>query len=203
MRKKLLGFGVNDATYKVSVGQSGDQIVCPYYKTWYGMLTRCYSKSYLKRKPSYIGCQVCPEWLYFSNFKTWMEEQNWEGKQLDKDLLSEGSKVYSPKTCVFVTPDVNLFMTESTKSRGNFMLGVSYHKVNRKFVAASSSAGYLGSYDTELEAHVAYLYSKELEAIRLANIQDDALVSRALIKKYNAKLRRKQAVEILMEKEHE
>lgn len=48
------------------------------------------------------GCSVCEEWLTFSNFKRWMEQQDYEGKALDKDLLVSQNKTYSSETCVFV-----------------------------------------------------------------------------------------------------
>lgn len=30
---------------------------------------------------------MADEWNTFSNFKNWMEKQNWEDKQLDKDII--------------------------------------------------------------------------------------------------------------------
>ena len=76
------------------------------------MLQRCYSESHLVRQPTYKGCSVCEEWLTFSNFKSWMEQQDWEGKQLDKDLLVYKNKIYSPETCVFVSSVINSFFVE-------------------------------------------------------------------------------------------
>ena len=55
-------------------------------------------------------------------FKDWMENQDWEGNQLDKDLLFEGNKVYGPKTCVFVTRMVNNFTLDSGAARENYRL---------------------------------------------------------------------------------
>jgi len=51
------------------------------------MLTRCYYQKRLDIRPSYEECIVCEEWLTFSNFKKWTEQQDWEDKQLDKDFF--------------------------------------------------------------------------------------------------------------------
>ena len=75
--------------------------------------------------PTYKGCSVSEEWLRFSNFKRWMEKQDWDGKQLDKDILFEGNKVYSAETCVFVTSVVNSFTSDSGAKRGEWLIGVS------------------------------------------------------------------------------
>ncbi len=67
------------------------------------MLQRCYSESYLNKRPSYRGCSVCEEWKTFSNFMAWMKNKNMENLELEKDILVPGNKLYSPETCVFVS----------------------------------------------------------------------------------------------------
>ena len=118
-RKLVCGVGNNDSDYVVTKfetivvnGKLKQKLiwVCPYYRVWKGMLERCYSIKYQESQPTYIGCSVTDEWLTFSAFKNWMEKQNFEGMQLDKDLLIEGNKVYSPETCVFVSGMVNNFI---------------------------------------------------------------------------------------------
>ena len=110
-KKLVCGVGINDADYAVqkleTVGYADGKRkqrlvwVCPYYQTWIDMLKRCYSDKLQERQPTYKGCSVSEEWLTFSAFKVWMEKQDFERKQLDKDLLFEGNKVYSAETCVF------------------------------------------------------------------------------------------------------
>ena len=73
------------------------------YSTWRTMLQRCYDPKCHARSPSYIGCTVCKDWRNFQNFAAWMSTQNYEGKQLDKDIKVKGNKVYSPETCSFVS----------------------------------------------------------------------------------------------------
>ena len=94
-RKLVCGVGINDADYAVVEwetigyvnGKQNQKRVweCPYYKVWGSMLKRCYSDKYQERYQTYKGCTVSEEWLTFSNFKNWMEKQDWEGKHLDKE----------------------------------------------------------------------------------------------------------------------
>lgn len=126
VRESLVyGVGVNDAPYKV-VDKVGGKVIweCPYYNRWRSVLGRCYSKPALKKAKHYHGCSVCDEWLYFMAFRKWMEKQDWEGKQLDKDLLVRGNKVYSPETCIFVPPKINSFATAANTIRGYCPIGV-------------------------------------------------------------------------------
>ncbi len=161
---KVLGIGTNDADYSVVVhGMAGETThVCPFYSKWRHMLNRCYNPKEHEKRPSYKGCIVCEEWFLFSNFKSWMEQQDWEGKQLDKDLCG-GSGVYSPSTCVFISAQLNSFLTESNKSRGEFPLGVYYHKRSKKYraqISLGNTRKYLGDFNTPMEAHKAWQKAK-------------------------------------------
>jgi hypothetical protein len=186
MRKKnikVFGIGVNDATYAVTRHEKvngKDRIVwqCPYYRVWYNMLNRCYSESYLKKYPTYRGCSVCPEWIYFMTFKAWMMTQDFEGKQLDKDILFEGNKIYNPETCRFVDKDLNNFLTDSGAARGEWPIGVNWHKVTGKFVAQCrnpfiNKQEHLGLFNCPNEAHNAWRQRKHELALALADLQTD------------------------------
>lgn len=153
------------------------------------MLERCYSAKLQERYPTYIGCTVSEEWSTFSNFKAWMETQDWEGKQLDKDILVEGNKVYSADTCVFVTQTVNLFITDSNAARGECLLGVDWIGQAGKFRARCSNPftkkrENLGRFAFEQEAYNAWAKRKLELAHELAPVQTDARVAKALISKY-------------------
>lgn len=153
------------------------------------MLERCFSTKFQERNPSYKGCSVSEEWLRFSNFKSWMEAQDFEGMQLDKDLLIEGSKVYSAETCVFVTPTVNTFTVDRGASRGEWLIGVYWLKARQKFRADCNNPftkkrEYLGLFTCEQEAHQAWLTRKLELAYELAAIQTDPRVAKALIDRY-------------------
>jgi len=92
----VFGVATSDSSYVTQKTIDGVMVVCPFYRKWISMLTRCYSKNYQLRHPTYKGCSVSDEWLLFSAFKSWMKKQDWDGKQLDKDLLISGNKIYSP-----------------------------------------------------------------------------------------------------------
>lgn len=186
MSKLVHRVGINDAGYVVQPTINGKQVVCPYYDRWKVMLERCYSKKLHTRNPTYIGCEVSEEWKTFSNFKAWMETQDWKGRQLDKDILFPDNKLYSRDACVFVDSKVNSFLTDSKASRGSYMVGVSWYKAGEKFRAQCKDGKivYLGSFDTEIEAHLAWKSYKHKLACKLADEQSDPRVAAALRKRF-------------------
>lgn len=199
-KKLVYGVGINDADHVVQRfetigyvnGKQKNKLiwVCPYYKAWKGMLKRCYSAKYQEQQPTYKGCSVSEDWLTFSNFRSWMEKQEWEGMQLDKDLLVEGNKIYSAEACVFVTQMVNSFTNDCGASRGEWLIGVYWHKRDKKFQSSCSNPftqkiEYLGLFETEQEAHAAWAKRKLELAHELAAIQTDPRVAKALIDRYS------------------
>ena len=193
-RKPVLGVGINDAGYKTIYEEDGKKYRCPFYVKWKDMIRRCYSKKMHNNRPTYEGCSVCDEWLVFSNFKSWMERQDWEGNHLDKDLKVKGNKVYSPDNCLFVSPLVNGIIHENKKTRGDYPLGVSFHKATNKFVVNISLNGvsqYLGLYHCSNDAETAYL-KRKCEIVRtLLQGQKNELIKLSLVEKtkeYESKL---------------
>lgn len=189
MRKSRLiyGIGVNDADYPVQPKVNGKQTKCKYYRVWHHMMERCYSQKLQQRFPTYIGCTVCEEWLKFSQFKAWMETQDWVGKDLDKDLLMKENKIYSPATCVFIDRKINLFLTECTASRGEYKIGVKWEKSAAKFRALCCDNGkqiHLGLFVDEAAAHLAWKSYKHKVACKLADDQSDFRVANALRSRY-------------------
>lgn len=123
MRKKnklVYGIGVND--FEGNVYENGKPIKS--YSTWKHMLERCYSEKLHSRNPTYIGCSVCDEWQSFSNFKKWFDGNYVEEFHLDKDIILEGNKIYSPEFCRFVPQYLNKLLTDSRNARGDLPLGV-------------------------------------------------------------------------------
>lgn len=198
--KLVYGVGINDADYATHKwetievnGKQKQKLVwyCPYFRVWHSMLQRCYSSEYQERNPTYKGCSVSKEWLTFSNFKLWMDVQDWEGLQLDKDLLFEGNKVYRDKTCVFVTRMVNMFTTDRVNNRGEWLIGVCWDKFANKFKSQCSNpftkkSEHLGLFTCEQEAHQAWLKRKLELATLLAAEQTDKRVGKALISRYES-----------------
>ena len=201
-KKLVFGIGNNDADYivekKEMIGCIDGKIkqkriwICAYYQAWTSMLMRCYSAKHQERYPTYVGCTVSDEWLTFRVFKAWMEKQQWEGNQLDKDLLIEGNKVYSPATCVFVSPVVNTFTVDRGNDRGEWLIGVDWHKPTGKFRSRCSNPftkkrEHLGCFTCEVEAHNAWAKRKLELAKELAAVQTDERVAKALIDRYSIK----------------
>lgn len=176
--------GINDVKGSATTVVDGKRVADPYYRAWSGILTRCYSQPSLRERPTYKDCTVCEEWLLFSNFKSWMEKQDWEGKHLDKDLLVEGNKIYSPETCVFVDAAANTLFSYSEVTRGKYPLGVSYHKEKGKFSASCSIDGkrrFIGYHSTPREAEISYLLLKADHVEKTAESQDDERLIKSLL----------------------
>ncbi len=98
----FIGVGI----YKARVnGKKSLSYIC-----WLNMITRCYSKKSHKINPTYIDCEVCEEWQDYQNFAQWYDENHPDdglSYDLDKDILSNGDKIYSPSTCLFVSRERN------------------------------------------------------------------------------------------------
>lgn len=185
--RTVFGVGINDADYQVQPRVNGKTVVCGYYSVWYSMLRRCYSKVYQKAKPTYIGCSVVPEWLSFMTFRAWMKQQDWEGKQLDKDLLYDGNKIYGPEFCLFISREVNLFLSDRKSTNQNLPVGVQLAK-SGKYIASSSdgtrkSQKYLGRFHTAEEASQVYRIYKCWRAIEICSEQSQ-IVANAILCRY-------------------
>lgn len=178
MGKLIFGKGINDSVEQVSWFKNGKTKWCPFYDKWREMIRRCYHTPFHEKHPTYIGCTVCEEWLTFSNFKAWMETQDWENKSLDKDLLSN-TKVYSPETCVFISSQINNFLTLTNNRRGDYPLGVGVSPNGEKY-RAMISAKYLGTFETILEAHQAWQRAKLSKAIEHQSSNNDVRVKDGL-----------------------
>lgn len=106
--------GVNDMPDGFTKEPLGKRV----YALWFGMLRRCYDYSQHNRKrgKSYSNVVVCDRWFYLKNFyediqkldgySEWLEK---DSMSLDKDILAqEVTKIYSPKTCKFITTKENI-----------------------------------------------------------------------------------------------
>lgn len=113
--------------------------------------------------------------------------QDWQGKELDKDLLGDG-KLYSPETCIFVSHAVNMFTTDSGATRGEWPIGV--YKFRNRFVAQCEGATpcYQGTFDTPEEAHQAWRKAKRSLCKELIKTQTCPRTIKGLRRYMNATL---------------
>jgi len=183
-RKLVCGVGINDANYITNQIIDGSRLVCPYYNRWTIMINRCYSNKFKAIQQTYKECEVCQEWITFSKFKKWMKMQNWNGKELDKDIIKPGNKVYSPENCAFVNGNLNKILNLQKDKRGMYSLGVTIVKRNNKYhsrVRRNGNQISLGVFSTQAEASDAYLKEKVKIILKESELQDDLRVSKGLV----------------------
>ena len=168
MSKLVYGVGLNDKTRPANVdGKSVKE-----YSLWGDMLKRCFSEKEQTRYPTYRGCSVSDNFLNYTYFYDWCQQQVGFGKVdengrswcLDKDLLFKGNKLYSEYTCVFVHQEINKFFNDRGVDRGEYPVGVNFYKKIGKFSAhctVNSKVKYLGLFNTPDEAFIVYKHFKE------------------------------------------
>lgn len=139
---------------------------CESYLRWHDMINRCYNEKFHERQPQYKGCTVCEEWLNYSNFKVWYNQNKIKGMSLDldKDILFKGNKEYSPATVAFVPHEINTLFINGKKGRGDFPVGVYFDKEKNKYRAQMAFMGKtirLGRFDDIESAFARYKEYKE------------------------------------------
>ena len=184
-RKLVYGVGINDANYTVAPLVDGKQVRCPYYRAWKSMLERCYSSKFHATRPTYVGCSVAPEWHSFMAFREWMEGEDWQGMELDKDLLVPGNKVYGPDTCMFVSQNVNKVLTDHGAARGDCPIGVHWYKRTGKYEAhckdGTGKQVHLGYFTCKWKAHAAWVAFKRTVIVKVANRQKNPRIRAAVL----------------------
>lgn len=189
----VFGVGVNDADYVVSPSRSENgkitfKYICPIYARWVAILRRCYHAPSRPSRPSYVGCTVANEWHRFSAFKSWMESQDWQGKDVDKDLLVKGNKVYGPDTCCLISRSINCLVREiakNAKKEHSLPPGVDFDPKLQKYrsrahCVITGKRNHFGYFATPAEAHLVWLRFKRDQAEILAQEQADQRVANAL-----------------------
>lgn len=165
----FIGYGNHTSRFK-------DGKNTPEYDAWRGILRRCYDTVFHKKRPTYIGCEVCTEWHNFQNFAEWYVvqrgyEERWH---LDKDLTVFDNKVYSPETCALIPCEVNSIFTGASKlKRGTYPKGVHWCNTKKVFVSQIHVGGvaqkFLGYHTTHEAAFKAYKVAKESHVKEVAN----------------------------------
>lgn len=184
--RRVVGVGVTDVEITKEL--------LPFYRRWASMLTRGHSQAFKEKYPSYKSKYVNKDWHLFSTFQKWMDQQNWKGLELDKDILIEGNDEYGPDTCCFVPQRINSLLTGADANRGDYPIGVTAIAAKKKtrYLGKVKREGIpfeIGLFDTPEEAHQAWQLEKSNEifsSIRWYSDQTcfdtrvaDALLSRA------------------------
>ena len=134
MKKRVYGFGITDI-------QNVTLDYHQHYITWKHLLERCFSGKYHERYPTAKAFSIEEEWLTFSNFKDWMEQQNWNKNYINKNIIYKNCKHYSKDTCLFVPKHLNtLFTFPDTKSK-DLPIGVHHSKDKKWYISRITKFG--------------------------------------------------------------
>lgn len=151
------------------------------------MKLRCVPNGYIwKRHPTYVGCTN--DFGGFQDFCNWAVHQvgyDIPGYHLDKDILAEGTKSYSPDTCVFVPQHINKLFKANPNPKRDLPLGVHIDERGR-IIAQLSKTGrktvVLGRFKTVDAAFLAFKHSKEKYVKELAEQYKSTIDTRVYAK---------------------
>jgi hypothetical protein len=187
-RSLVCGVGINDAPYVTAYSHpQGRRLFCPYFQVWRGMIQRCYDTKCHRTKPWYQGCSTVVDWHRFTAFRAWMEQQDWQGRVLDKNLVRYGNKVYGPDTCLFVPQHLNALLTLRGNARGPHPLGVTQvtgggrTKTFKAQLHTGRGQKILGYFETPEEAAEVYRQAKLAYIAELAAAEADPRIKQALL----------------------
>lgn len=180
---KVWGVGVCEKGKHVAqVNGKGTKL----YDHWTAMLNRCYNPNSVKyNRDRYADVTVDERFHYFQDFAEWCVNQigYCEDFVLDKDMLSEGKRYYSPDHCVFVPPVINGALSNAKASRGEFPVGVHKETKSGKYIAQVNECGKrkcLGRFLTPESAFQAYKKYKEKQLADLADLWEDRVDPRVI-----------------------
>lgn len=197
--KKTTGYRILTATPKPNY--TSDQIAKvnnrKAYKCWEKILNRAKYNTKAHNKMAYADVSICDEWLDYSNFEKWYEENYYEidGERMDidKDILVKGNRVYSSETCIFAPQTINtLFEMKTSKAvshhftnknlspKGEYLpVGVTWCNEKQKYRASlnigNQKVKNLGRFDTLEEAFAVYKQAKEARIKEVAEQYKDKI----------------------------
>lgn len=150
------------------------------YQNWTCMIRRCYDEKLKERYSAYYGdCFVCEEWHNFQNFARWWNENIYrvgtERMHLDKDILFDGNRMYSPNTCVISPQRINmLFMKKPNK----YNLPNGIKPSSKRRYESKYNGKHLGVFDSIEDAVMAHDIAKSEALIQIANEYKDKIPSK-------------------------
>ena len=181
--KSVFGIGYfGEGEYKSRINRE----LSASYSKWIGMLQRCYDKNYELKQPTYKDVTVCEQWHNFQIFANWFyNESNYQdGWELDKDILSEDDKIYSPETCIFLPKELNGFIANerNATNQSSKYSGVCFNKKEKKFKArlqVDKKRKVLGVFNNtpfgEKRAAAAYRKARRIEVEKMKEKYRDVL----------------------------
>lgn len=196
-RKLHCGVGLNDADFVTQrLAYTDENGVYhkpwrhPVYRAWEGLISRLYSEKVQLSNPSYVGKTMSEDWLKFTNFYYWAENQDYEGKCLDKDILGDGSH-YSEETCCFVSRALNSVVVGINEPVNHENLRGVVTKLNRfqAKISEKKISKNLGSFKNKYEAYLVYCKAKLSLALKV--LEDEGVedyIASALIAKLQKKV---------------
>ncbi len=161
------------------------------YRMWQDMLLRCYDSVRLDRRKTYRGVTVDPTWFNYQTFMKFLDKATTEANMsindlvnnysLDKDLKVHGNKIYSEQTTIFISRDLNIFLTNNRITNSSGYIGVHAHGPNWRAEFSVGGRGKrkregLGTYKTKTEAFKTYMAArwKRIDELRIEGLLIDA-----------------------------
>lgn len=189
LRKLVYGVGINDVMIPYFTGTRT-------WRTWSGIIRRTDNRDpkwiNKQNKQSYVDCTLDPRWYKLSVFKEWIEQwDDFENKEVDKDILIPGNKIYGPDTCLMVRPIVNAWFKPTIKGdlpRGvcwnsSWRRGKSPNPYRTQITPIGGKRTSLGCYDTVEEASAVFEKSRKEQIQILIETETDLKVKNAMIER--------------------
>lgn len=136
---------------------------------WRSIKERC------RTRKAYEDCEMCEEWKQDSKaFCKWaidnLYQCNGEHLQIDKDLLGNGKKTYSPETCCFLPATINSMLVTNRDKLRVLPVGVSILKNGKYMATIRHQDGCLTkTFDNIEEAREFYRTNKKKYILKAAN----------------------------------
>ena len=136
----------------------------PSYSAWRFLMMRLFCEKRLLLNPTYRVCTICKTWLNFQVFSEWFysHKSYGMGYELDKDLLVQGNKHYSPETCLMIPQEINKAL--KTVQVNSVVAGVRKRTNTKGYQVRVTEHGkrrHVGEFYTVEEASAAYVEAKE------------------------------------------
>lgn len=150
-RIKSCGCLRNETSKKVNITHGKSKT--PEYKTWCGMIKRCQNRNCTGYSDyGGRGIAVCERWLKFENF---LEDMGMRPSKYHSIERKNVNGNYEPDNCKWASPTEQSRNTRKRKDGENLVVGVSWHKATKKYMAYITVNGksiYLGVFPSIEEA---------------------------------------------------